>query len=36
MKIKVFIQGGYKIVNVMVHDDIKKISEKFVLSEYIL
>lgn len=36
MKIKVFIPGGYKIVSIMAHDDIKKISEKFMQWEYVL
>jgi len=36
MKIKVYLPGGYKIVNVYVFDDIKKIADKFERWEYVL
>ena len=36
MKIKVYIPGGYKIVNVEVDDDVKVISEKFMKWEYVV
>ena len=36
MKVKVFIQSGYKIVAVNILDDIKKIAEKFDRWEYVL
>ncbi len=36
MKIKVFIPSGYKIVRVLVADDVKKIAEKFNRWEYVL
>ena len=36
MKIKVFVPGGYKIVNIEVQDDVKMIAEKFQCWEYVL
>jgi hypothetical protein len=36
MKIKVYLEDGYKIVNISVNDDMKKISEKFTQWEYVL
>ena len=36
MKIKVYLSSGYKIVNVYVFDDIKKIADKFDRWEYVL
>ena len=37
MKIKVFIKGtDYKIINVLVCDDIKAIAEKYNRWEYVL
>ena len=36
MKIKVFVPGGYRIVNVDIQDDIKMISEKYQEWEYVL
>ena len=36
MKIKVYLEKGYKIVNISVYDDMKKISEMFKQWEYVL
>ena len=36
MKIKVYLPSGYKIVSVLVADDVKKIAEKFLRWEYVL
>ena len=36
MKIKVFVPGGYKIVNIEVKDDVKMIANKYQSWEYIL
>ena len=36
MRIKVFMPDGYKVVNVNVADDVKKIAEKFLRWEYVL
>jgi len=36
MKIKVFMPTGYKIVQIVVSDDIKKIADKFERWEYVL
>ena len=36
MKIKVFMPTGYKIVQIVVSDDIKKIADKFDRWEYVL
>jgi hypothetical protein len=36
MNIKVYLQTGYKIVRVVVSDDIKKIADKFDRWEYVL
>jgi hypothetical protein len=36
MKIKVYLEKGYKIVNISVDDDMKKISEMFKQWEYVL
>ncbi len=35
MNIKVFISNGYKIMRVVVSDDIKKIADKFERWEYV-
>ena len=36
MKIKVYLEKGYKIINVSVTDTIKKISEMYTRWEYVL
>ena len=36
MKIKVFLPSGYKVVNVLVADDVQSISDKFERWEYVL
>ena len=36
MKIKVFTPNGYKIVNVLVADDIQSIADKFIRWEYLV
>jgi len=36
MKIKVYTEQGYKIVNVEVQDDIKSISKQYQYWEYVL
>ena len=36
MKIKVYLEDGYKIINISVNDDTKKISEMFTRWEYVL
>jgi len=36
MKIKVYVENGYRIINVNVHDSIKNISQMFERWEYIL
>jgi len=36
MSIKVFMPTGYKIVRVLVSDDIKKIADKYERWEYVL
>ena len=36
MNIKVYLPTGYKIVRVVVSDDIKKIADKFDRWEYVL
>jgi len=36
MRIKVYMPQGYKIVNVSVADDVKKIADKFERWEYVL
>jgi len=36
MNIKVYLPTGYKIVQIVVSDDIKKIADKFERWEYVL
>lgn len=36
MKIKIYTADGYKIINVEVGDDVKRIAERFMSWEYVL
>ena len=36
MKIKVYMENGYKIINVSIHDSVKEISKHFEKWEYVL